>query len=100
MDQEKLNSLKNEKGTVLVEFYATWCPHCRRMAPIMDDLKALLDGRAVVYQFDIDRNGELADELGASSVPTFIVYRNGVEMWRTVGEIGGQALLSKVEEYI
>lgn len=100
MDKEKLNSLMNEKGTVLVEFYATWCPHCQRMAPVVEDLKALLDGRAAVYQFDIDRNGGLADELGAKSVPTFIVYRDGQEMWLTVGEIDGQTLLSKVEEYI
>ncbi len=84
----------------MVEFYATWCPHCRRMAPVVDDLKMLLEGRATVYQFDIDRNGGLADELGAKSVPTFIVYRNGEEKWRTVGEIDGQTLLSKVEEYI
>lgn len=84
----------------MVEFYATWCPHCRRIAPVVDDLKMLLEGRATVYQFDIDRNGGLADELGAKSVPTFIVYRNGEEKWRTVGEIDGQTLLSKVEEYI
>lgn len=84
----------------MVEFYATWCPHCRRMAPVVDDLKMLFEGRATVYQFDIDRNGGLADELGAKSVPTFIVYRNGEEKWRTVGEIDGQTLLSKVEEYI
>lgn len=84
----------------MVEFYATLCPHCRRMAPVVDDLKMLLEGRATVYQFDIDRNGGLADELGAKSVPTFIVYRNGEEKWRTVGEIDGQTLLSKVEEYI
>ena len=69
-------------------------------APVVDDLKMLLEGRATVYQFDIDRNGGLADELGAKSVPTFIVYRNGEEKWRTVGEIDGQTLLSKVEEYI
>lgn len=100
MDKDKLNSLLNDTGTILVEFYATWCPHCRRMAPVVDDLKMLLEGRATVYQFDIDRNGGLADELGAKSVPTFIVYRNGEEKWRTVGEIDGKALLSKVEEFI
>lgn len=90
----------DEKGTVLVEFYATWCPHCQRMAPVVDDIKSLLDGRAAVYQFDIDKNNELADQLGVESLPTFIVYRNGEEEWRTVGEIDGQKLLSKVESYI
>ena len=100
MDKEKITDLMHETGTVLVEFYATWCPHCRRMAPAVEDLKVLLDGRAKVYQFDIDKNGGLADELDAQSVPTFIVYRNGEEMWRTVGEISGQSLLSHIEEFL
>ena len=38
--------LIQSKPVVLVEFYATWCPHCRRMEPIVKDLKELLDGRA------------------------------------------------------
>jgi len=100
MDKDKLNTLLNDTGTVLVEFYATWCPHCRRMAPVVDDLKMLLEGRATVYQFDIDRNGGLADELGAKSVPTFIVYRNGREMWRQSGEMEAATLVSTAEKYL
>ena len=41
MDRETMNQLNNDKGTVLVEFYASWCPHCQRMMPVVDDLKAL-----------------------------------------------------------
>lgn len=89
-----------DHGTILVEFYASWCPHCRRMMPVVDDVKALLDGRANVYQFDIDKNGDLAEKLNVTSVPTFIVYRDGEEQWRSSGEIDGNALYSKVDEYI
>ncbi len=39
---------------VLVEFYASWCPHCQRMMPVVAQVKELLDGRAPVYQYDID----------------------------------------------
>ena len=100
MNNEVLRQLMEDHGTILVEFYATWCPHCRRMMPIVDDVKALLDGRANVYQFDIDKYGDLAEKLGVSSVPTFIVYRDGEEQWRTSGEIDGNTLYTKVDEFI
>ena len=85
---------------VLVEFYASWCPHCQRMMPIVAQVKELLDGNAKVYQFDIDKDSNNADEAGVSSIPTFIVYRDGKEMWRESGEIDGQVLLAKVESYM
>lgn len=90
----------SEKGVVLVEFYATWCPHCKKMAPIVEQVKELLDNRAAVVQLDIDLNQEAADAADVSGVPTFIVYVSGKEEWRHSGEIDGNALLSKVESYL
>ena len=90
----------NKTGTMLVEFYATWCPHCQRMMPIVGEVKELLGGMAEVYQFDIDKNQEAADAAEVQSVPTFIIYRNGREMWRETGEIDGQVLLSAVQRCI
>lgn len=85
---------------VLVEFFATWCPHCQKMMPVVEQVKTLLDGRAPVYQLDIDRNQETAEEAGANSVPTFIIYRDGREVWRQSGEMDGEVLLGKVESYL
>lgn len=100
MDTQKIKELKEDKGVVLVEFYASWCPHCQRMMPIVADVKALLAGRANVYQFDIDENQEFASELGVESIPTFIIYKNGEEMWRTSGELDGNVLVEKVQSYL
>lgn len=94
------NEVINSSEVVLVEFYASWCPHCQRMMPIVDQIKTLLEGKVNVYQFDIDKNSELASQEGAESVPTFIVYRNGREMWRESGEMDGQVLLSKIQSYL
>lgn len=85
---------------VLVEFYASWCPHCQRMMPIVAQIKELLQDKVNVYQFDIDQNADLADSEGADSVPTFIIYKNGKEQWRQSGEMEGQVLLSKIESYL
>lgn len=84
---------------VMVEFYAPWCPHCQRMMPVVEQVKELLDGVVDVYQFDIDENEEAAKAEDVNGIPTFIVYKNGKEMWRQSGEIDGQELLAKVQSY-
>ena len=82
---------------VLVEFFATWCPHCRHMIPVVADVKERVNGVAEIYQLDIDKNAELADAVDISTVPTFILYRDGREVWRQSGEIAGDELMSRIE---
>lgn len=90
----------NSNPVVLVEFYASWCPHCKRMMPVVEQVKELLAGKVNVYQFDIDENEELSDREAVKTIPTFIIYRDGKEQWRQSGEMDGQVLLSKVEQYM
>lgn len=85
-----------QPGVTLIEFYASWCPHCQKMMPIVAELKELLNGKAKVYQYDIDKNQEASEEAEVESIPTFIVYRDGREMWRHSGEIDGETLLKEV----
>lgn len=94
------DELISGSAVVLVEFYATWCPHCKKMMPVVEQVKELLDGRCPVYQLDIDQNQQVADEAGASSVPTFIIYQNGRDVWRHSGEIDGEVLLGHVESFL
>lgn len=85
---------------VMVEFFATWCPHCQRMAPVIDQIKELLAGKVDIYQLDVDKYSELADAEKVNSTPTFIIYRNGQPVWRESGEMDGQALLDKIQSFI
>lgn len=93
-----LNDLKDARGVVLVEFYATWCPHCQRMMPVVADVEALLQHEAEVYQLDIDKNQEPASKLGVDGIPAFIVFKDGEEVWRGSGEMEANVLLQKVQE--
>ncbi len=94
------NEIIKSSPVVLVEFYASWCPHCQRMTPIVDQVKSQLQNRIPLYQYDIDKNEEESTEADIQSVPTFIIYSNGVERWRHSGEIESKDLLKKVEEYM
>ncbi len=50
------NEIIKSSPVVLVEFYASWCPHCQRMTPIVDQVKSQLQNRVPLYQYDIDKN--------------------------------------------
>lgn len=100
MDTQKLQQLKDDKGVVLVEMYASWCPHCQRMMPVVAEVKEQFAGKANVYQFDIDKNEEMADKLGVNTIPTFIVYKNGEEMWRGTGEMEASVLASHIQDVL
>ena len=83
---------------VLVEFYATWCPHCRHMMPVVEQVKELVAGKAEIYQLDIDQNQDTANDAGVESVPTFLLYQDGKLRWRQSGEIDAEVLLGKIQE--
>lgn len=85
-------------NVVMVEFFATWCPHCQRMMPVVEQVKELIGDRAKIAQLDIDENQEAAGEADVQSVPTFIVFKDGKELWRQSGEMEGDYLLSQIEK--
>lgn len=99
MDTQLYNKLKEDTGVALVEFYASWCPHCQRMMPVVREAEEDLDGVAAVFQFDIDKNRDLAEGLGVETIPTFIVYKDGEEMWRRSGEIDLDELEQVVKSF-
>lgn len=96
--ETNIKDLLNSKGVVLVEFFATWCPHCQRMMPIVADVKNKLGDKAKVVQLDIDKNQALADELGVEGVPTFILYKDDEEVDRTSGEMPEEDLYNFVAQ--
>lgn len=94
------NATIDQQGVVLVEFFATWCGHCQRMVPIVEQVKELLAGKAEVVQIDIDEYQDAASEAEVTATPTFILFKDGKEMWRHAGEIDGEVLLNKVQSVL
>lgn len=93
---ETYKDLIESAPCVMVEFYATWCPHCQRMMPVVDDVKSLLEGEVPVYQLDIEKNETAAEDAAVSSIPTFLIYKNGRQVWSFSGEIDGNTLYEKI----
>ncbi len=92
--------LVNASRVVMVEFYATWCSHCQRMMPVIAQIRELIGDSAEIYQLDIDKEEAVAESVNVDSTPTFIIYRDGEPVWRFSGEIDGNVLLQKMQQFM
>ncbi|WP_104690261.1 thioredoxin family protein [Helicobacter felis] len=81
---------KIQQGIVLIDVGASWCPDCRRIEPIMEQLAKDYAGRVSFYKVDFDVSEDLKEELAIRRIPTLIFYKNGVEVGDRLVEPGSR----------
>ena len=77
IDSKQLKTLIEQKKTFLVDFFAPWCPHCRKIGPAYDELAAEYEGELEVVKLDMDEDDRLWEELGVELIPTLRLYVEG-----------------------
>lgn len=86
LDAKNFDSIINDTDRpVLVDFWATWCPPCRMIAPAVEQVAAGTSGRAIVAKLDVDEAKVIAARFRVQSIPTLVIFKGGREVDRLVG---------------
>lgn len=82
---------------VLVDFWAEWCPPCKMMSPIVDEIGEEMGDRLKVAKLDTDSNPQISMKYGIVSIPTFNIYRGGELVKSIVGGRPKKKFLQEIE---
>lgn len=96
---DQFNEIIQNNPNVLMEFFATWCPHCQAFQPVLEAASTQLESEGVfVAQTEIDQFSNLANDFNVESIPTIIFFKNGQEVLRSTGERDEQAVFAFVNQ--
>lgn len=84
----------NQDKPVLVDFFASWCGPCQTMAPILKQVKDELGEKVTIIKIDVDKNQALASKFQVRGVPTFVLYKNGKQVWKQAGLVSKRDLIT------
>ena len=85
---------------VLVDFWAEWCGPCKMIAPILEEIANEQNGVLRVAKVDVDEAPDLARRFDVMSIPTLIVFNDGLPAKRLVGAKGKHQLLDELSEFL
>jgi thioredoxin 1 len=85
---------------VVVDFWAGWCPPCKWLDPVVEDLAIEQAGRLLVAKVDADENPGLVRRYGTLSLPSLLVFVDGIERARIIGARPKRRLLTELAEFL
>ncbi|MGC9348577.1 MAG: thioredoxin [Anaerolineae bacterium] len=100
LDDDNFKETINESSTpVLVDFFADWCPPCRRLGPTLESLAEDLEGQLKIVKVNVEKSS-LATRFGVMNIPTMILFKDGEEINRIMGNRPKRALMKELEPHL
>jgi thioredoxin 1 len=96
---ENFEAAESCKDAKLIEFFATWCPHCQRMMPIVEKLAKEYAGKIKFFLVDVDLAPDASAKYEVSGTPTFFLCASGKTGYETLeGEQPEQILKKELDK--
>ncbi len=92
-DQEVL-----DKNIVVVDFWAPWCGPCEKLSPILDEIS--LEYNVAIKKLNIDDYPEVASKYNISSIPSVIVFENGIPVKNIIGAHPKHKMVKELEGWL
>lgn len=80
----------------IVDFYASWCGPCKRLAPILEEIQKEYDGKIIIYKVNTEEERELAAIFGITSIPTLLYIPKSGQPTMTKGLLPKESLIKVI----
>jgi len=100
IDSSNFDALVASDKLVVIDFWAQWCGPCRALGPIIEEVAAEYEGKAIIGKCDTDENNELAMKFGVRNIPMLVFMKNGEIKDVHVGMTKKQDLVAKIEKLL
>jgi thioredoxin 1 len=88
------------ESVVLVDFWAEWCVPCHMVSPVVEEIGRDKGEALQVAKLNIDDNPDVTRRFGVMSIPTLMLFKDGEEIARVVGDRGKDALLKEFDPHV
>jgi thioredoxin 1 len=92
------NQSVSENNLILVDFWAEWCGPCKMLSPILDEISN--ETGLLVGKLNVDENQEKTLEYGVSSIPTMVLFKDGIPVHTMIGAKPKHKILKELAEWL
>ncbi|MFQ6087342.1 MAG: thioredoxin [Candidatus Methanofastidiosia archaeon] len=100
VEDKNLKEILQNHSLVLLDFFATWCYPCKLVSPTVKELARKYHEKLLVGKLNVDENPLTASRYGVFTIPTLILFENGVERERIVGAMPRDEIEKRILKYL
>ncbi|MGA1582901.1 MAG: thioredoxin [Saprospiraceae bacterium] len=99
-DSNFKESVLDNEGISVIDFWAEWCGPCKMITPIIEELSKEYEGKATIGKLNVDENPEVSMKYGIRNIPTILILKNGEVVEKQVGVTTKAKLAEKIEAHM